>query len=222
MPVSCPERCMRVLPASLLLLVALPLPGLAEEAFKSRFAVTPLLGYRVSNDFPGKDDQDVGLDDSSVIGLMLSLPAEQMPSGDYTEWELYVSHQSVDVQQVPAGVDPGLDIDITHVLLGGAYIGPGDQVRPFLSAGIGAARLSPGGSGYDSDTVFAFGIGGGAQFFPERRIGLRLEARALGSVIDSNTDFLCASGPEANACAFRSKGDVLWQWEVSAGLVARF
>jgi hypothetical protein len=153
---------------------------------------------------------------------MLSLPAEQLPSGDYTEWELYVSHQSVGVEQVPTGVDPALDLDITHILLGGAYIGPGDLMRPFLSAGIGAAHLSPDGSGYDSDTVFAFGIGGGAQFFPERRIGLRLEARALGSVIDSNTDFLCASGPEANACAFRSNGEILWQWEVSAGLVARF
>lgn len=213
---------MRVLPASLVLLVALPLAGLAADSFSPRFAVTPLAGYRVSNDFPGKDDQDVGLDEGPAFGVILSLPAEQMPSGDYTEWELYVSRQSVSVKQVPAGVDPNLDIDITHILLGGAYIGPGDLMRPLLSAGIGAAHLSPDGSGYDSDTVFAFGIGGGAQFFPERRIGLRLEARVLGSVIDSNNAFLCASGAEGGACAFRSQGDVLWQWEVSAGLVARF
>jgi len=213
---------MRVLPTSLAVFFALPLPALSADSFNTRFAITPLAAYRVSNDLKGKNDQDVGLDEGPAYGLILSLPAEQLPSGDYTEWELYVSRQSVGVEQVPTGVDPTLDIDITHILLGGAYIGPGELVRPFLSAGIGAAHISPDKAGYGSDTVFAFGIGGGAQFFPERRIGLRLEARGLGAVTDRDSRFLCVSGAEGSACAFAAQGDILWQWEVSAGLVARF
>jgi opacity protein-like surface antigen len=217
---------MRPLPVAILLAV-LPLPVLADDGFAPRFSVTPLLGYRTGGELEAEAaadgaSRDVDLGNSSVYGLVVNLPAQKMASGDYTEWELHLSRQTVGVDRVPEGIDPGLELDITHVLLGGTYVGPGELVRPFLGAGIGAAHLSPDAPGYESDTAFAFGIGLGLHLFPEQRIGGRMETRVLGAVTDSSSALLCASGPEGAGCAFRGTGSVLWQWELTAGLAVRF
>lgn len=210
-----------------LLLVALPWPALAADAFTPRVSITPLVGYRIGGEIEGQDtgdsgSRDVELENASLYGLVINLPAEKLRSGDYTEWELYVSRQTVGIDRAPEGVDPDLEVEITHVLLGGTYVGPGERVRPFLGAGIGAAHLSPDADDYESDTVFAFGLGVGLHLFPERRIGGRIETRVLGAVTDSNSDIFCASGPSAAGCVYRGSGNVLWQWELTAGLSVRF
>ena len=209
--------------ALFILLTILAAPVHAAEPGEYRFAITPLLGYRMGGDFENDDTgADVSLDDAASVGFIINAPAEAIGDDSYTEWELYFSRQSAGIDTAPAGVDPSMDVDISYLLLGGTYVGPGELVRPYLAAGIGAANISPNGSGYSSDTVFAFGIGGGAQVFPTEQIGLRLEVRALGAVLDSNSDIFCASGPEGSSCAIRGSGNMLWQWEVFAGLVARF
>jgi opacity protein-like surface antigen len=207
--------------AILLAIVAAPAP--AAEPGEYRFSITPLVGYRMGGDFESDDtDAEVSLDDASAVGFIINAPAEAIGDDAYTEWELYFSRQSVGIEEAPFEVDPTLDVDISYLLLGGTYVGPGERVRPFMAAGIGAANLSPDASGYDSDTVFGFGIGGGAQVFATERIGLRLEVRALGAVLDSDSSIFCRSGPEGSACLVGANGDLLWQWEVSAGLMVRF
>lgn len=214
--------CCRLL-ALFLLFAVVSVPVQAAEPGEYRFSLTPLLGYRMGGDFENNDTgAKISLDDAASVGFIINAPAEVIGDDSYTEWELYFSRQSAGIDKAPAGVYPSLDVDISYLLLGGSYVGPGKLVRPFLAAGIGAAHLSPDGSGYGSDTVFAFGIGGGAQIFPTAKIGLRLEVRALGAVLDSDSDIFCASGPEGSACAIRASGNLLWQWEAFAGLVARF
>ncbi len=216
-----PGSAPAILMAILLAIVAAP--ALAAEAGEYRFAITPLLGYRMGGDFESDDtDAEVSLDDDAAVGFILNAPAEALGEDAYTEWELYFSRQSAGIEDAPLEVDPTLEVDISYLLLGGTYVGAGELVRPFLAAGIGAAHLSPDASGYGSDTVFAVGIGGGAQVFPTEQIGLRLEVRALGAVIDSHSNLFCASGPEGSACAVSASGNMLWQWEAFAGLVARF
>jgi opacity protein-like surface antigen len=189
--------------------------------------VTPLIGYRMGGDFDEEDSgeesgEEVSLDDASMYGIVINAPFDSLGGDTYTEWEFYYSRQKPGLDRAPENVDPTLELEISHFLLGGTYVGGGESVRPFLAAGIGAAHLSPDAPGYDSDTVFAFGIGGGAQVFPASRVGLRLEGRLLGAVIDSDSAIFCASGPQGAGCAFRASGDVLWQWEVVAGVTVRF
>jgi opacity protein-like surface antigen len=185
--------------------------------------VTPVVGYRMGGEISDDEtDDEVELDDDSMFGVIVNLPYQSVGGDAYTEWEFYYSRQSVGVDKVPAGVDPSLDVDIDYFLLGGTYVGPGGIVRPYLAAEIGAARLSPDGDGYESDTVFAFSIGGGAQVLPANRVGLRLEGRVLGAVVDSDSALFCSSASGGASCAFRASGDVLWQWEVSAGVTVRF
>lgn len=208
----------------LLLLGMLPsavaAPAMAREG-DYRIAVTPFAGYRMGGSFSAEDNQpDVDLDDASAFGLIVNFPAETIGVEARTEWELYYSRQTTDVELPPPGLPPGAELDSSYFLAGGNYIGAGETIQPFLAAGIGAARLSVDGAG--SDTVFAFGIGGGAMLFPQSRFGLRLEGRLLGAVLDSDSALFCASGSNGATCAFRASGDMLWQWEVTAGAVLRF
>ena len=182
-----------------------------------RFSVTPFLGYQMGGSFDDEEgENEVDLDDASSFGLILNAPAD-----NHTEWELFYSRQSAGLDSATVDLPAGLELEVSHFLVGGTYVFDRELFRPFISAGIGAAHLSPDADGFDSDTVFAFGIGGGAQFFPESRFGLRVEGRFLGSVIDSDTAIFCVSSGGAT-CAFRASGEILWQFEVFGGLVARF
>ena len=97
----------------------------------------------------------------------------------------------------------------------------GDLARPFMVATLGAAHFSPGGKG-SSETYFAFSIGGGWKLWPTRRLGLRLEGRFYGSLLDSDSNIFCTSAPSNSGCLIRTRGQLLWQWEMNAGAVFRF
>jgi hypothetical protein len=62
----------------------------------------------------------------------------------------------------------------------------------------------------------------GVSLIPNSRLGIRLEARAYGTLMDANTDLFCQTGPDANICAIRIDGNLLSQFELFAGVVFRF
>lgn len=192
-------------------------PACAEVA-AYRVSVTPFIGYRVGGQFSNSDTGDeVDLGNAGSFGLIINAPA------DYTtEWELFYSRQSAGIDTSTVPIDPDLNIDISYFQAGGTYVFEGAPIRPFISAGIGASQFSPDQSQYNSETYFAFSIGAGAHIFPESRVGLRLEGRLFGSVIDSNSNIFCRSNESGASCAIVADGDILWQWEVFAGVTARF
>jgi hypothetical protein len=98
----------------------------------------------------------------------------------------------------------------------------GDHVRPYLAATVGVTRFEVSNAGFDSDSFFSFALGLGLQVRPHDRLGIRLEARSFGTLLDSDTDLFCQTGPTNNICAIRVEGTVLWQLEVVAGIVFRF
>ena len=68
------------------------------------------------------------------------------------------------------------------------------------------------------------GIGTGLQIRPNDRLGLRLEARAFGTLIKSGSSLFCVSDPAGGnaGCAITVTGEVLWQIQTMAGIVFRF
>ena len=103
--------------------------------------------------------------------------------------------------------------------IGGTYQGSGEKLRPYLAATIGGTHIS---SDSNSDTFFSGSIGVGLQIMPESRVGIRVEARAYGTLTSSDTDLFCQTGPDQNICAVRVDGKVLGQFETFAGVVFRF
>jgi hypothetical protein len=181
--------------------------------------LTPFAGLTTGGDFEDlTSTAELALDDSSSFGLILNI----VESAN-TQWEILYSLQATeaDTTGLPISGAP-LDIDVHYIQGGGTYLFSGDAARPFLAATVGASHFAPGLSGVDSETFFAFSIGTGLQIRPNARFGIRLEARGYGTLVDSDSNLFCQSGPAGAICAVTVDGTILWQFQAFAGFVFRF
>lgn len=209
--------------AAALLLLVLPLSLLAQSSNQSevhRFEFTPYGGYRFGGTFEDENDTvSVELDDRNSAGFIFNVR-----EAENTQWEIIFSRQQTraDTTQV-SGLGPRVDVDVEYLQGGGTYQGRlRNGVRPYLAATLGAARIAPRLSGLGDDSFVSFSIGTGLQIRPTARFGIRLEARAWGTLVDSDTRLFCRSGVQIAGCAIEVDGSVLWQIETFAGLVFRF
>lgn len=184
-----------------------------------RWELTPFAGYRFGGTFAVDDsDAEYEFDDAASAGIIFNLRQHEN-----TQWELLYSRQRTDARLDGVTInDAVVDIDMHTVQLGGTYQGPGEKVRPYLAATIGGTRIEASSRGRESDTFWSGSIGVGLNIRPSHRLGLRVEARAHGVLIDSSTELLCRTGPDLNICAIRIEGDMLGQVEAFAGIVVRF
>lgn len=197
-------------------------PSLAQDRGASEragFELTPYAGLRVSGDL---DDDETGdnysLDDGSTFGLTFGIPWEQN-----TMLEIWYSHQETDIDYSSVGGSSSSSLDLDNLHLGGTVLfEPRGSTVPFFVFTLGGTRVDSSDPDTKSDTFPSFSIGGGWHFFPEERFGLRLEGRALGILVDSNSSAFCGSNPGGSGCLVRVSGDMLWQFELMAGAVFRF
>lgn len=195
--------------------------ALSSRADPGNFEVTPYGAFSLGGTFNDSETgDDASLNDSESFGLLLDFR-----EGPNTQWEILYSRQATDADvrssQAPQTV---VDVDVHYLQGGGTYQGDGNKVRPFLSATLGATHIDAKSSGFDSDTFFSFSIGPGLQIRPNERMGIRLEARVFGTLVQSDSNLFCVSDPaNMNAgCAIRVDGEVFWQTQLMAGLVFRF
>ena len=198
-------------------MLLLSLPAAAQES-NFGFEITPYIGYRIGGEFDNDEGgTNLDLDESSSYGLIFN-----WPSKGNTEWEIFLSRQRAELDVAGLFINqPVIDLDIDYIQLGGTYLFDGDRTIPFFVATIGASRFDPEESGLDTETYFAFTAGGGVKLLPNKRFGLRLEGRVFGTLVDSDTDLFCQGGAGAT-CLIQTSGNMLWQWELSAGLIVRF
>ena len=179
------------------------------------------MGYRFGGTFEDDEtEEDYDLENNSSIGLVLNFPAQRN-----TEWELYYSRQETEVKTGNLFQSTKvIDLDVHYLHVGGTYLfDRTGESQPYFVATVGASKFDPDGPGTSSDEFFSFSIGGGYKYFPDKRFGLRLDGRFLGSLIDSDSDIFCVSGSEAGGeCVIQTKGDILWQFELQAGFIVRF
>jgi len=209
---------LRIILVPAIALVTISTNARAEANF---FELTPYAAASFGGTFTeGETGASANLDDSGSFGLILNFR-----ESSNTQWEILYSQQSTEVKAsgLPEG-DQFLDIDVQYLHGGGTYQGSGDKVRPYLAATIGGTRFDVKDEGFGDDTFFSFSIGTGLQIRPNERFGLRLEVRAFGTLIKSDSTLFCVSDPgsEVAGCAFAMEGEVLWQLQTMAGIVFRF
>jgi opacity protein-like surface antigen len=209
---------LRAIPLCLLAMFVLAGTATAQEQ-AYRYELTPYGGYRFGGSFSQVDSEfAIDLDDSGSYGLIFNARHTEI-----TQWEVIYSHQEPSADTTGLNLnDPRLDLGIDYLQGGGTYLWDGRGMRPFLSATIGATRIEVQNDGFSDDFFFSFSMGLGVQFRPSDRLGIRLEARGFGTIVDSETDIFCQSDPNNALCAVRVEGDVMWQMEAMAGLVFRF
>ena len=185
----------------------------------ARFSLTPFVGYTFGGEF--KDDESmlsVDVDDAAHFGLVFNIR-----EGANTQWEIFYSQQQTEADT--AAIAPGqpvTDIDIQYLQFGGTYVGDGERARPFLAATLGGTRFDPGPLTFDSENFFSFGVGAGWYLQASERLNLRLEGRLLGTLLRSDSDLFCETGPDDNTCALAADGDFFWQFQTSLGFAFRF
>jgi len=184
-----------------------------------KFELTPYGGYRFGGTFEDEETStSVELDDHASMGLILNVRQSAN-----TQWELLYSRQDSAADTTGIfGLSSSTDVEVQNLHLGGTYQGEGQSVRPYLVATIGGTRFAPDTTGLDSDTFWSFTIGTGVQFRPKDRLGIRLEARAWGTLIESESNLFCISGADSDTCGISIAGRMFWQFEVFAGVVFRF
>ena len=180
--------------------------------------LTPYGAYSFGGTFKDEESAtEAELQDSGNFGLIFDY---QMKNN--TQVEVIYSQQRTDAvisdETIP-------NVNMHYLQLGGTYqFDTVGNVLPFMSATLGGTHIDVDTEGFGSDTFFGFSIGGGIQIAPTRRFGLRLEARAFGTLLQDGSRIFCVSDPGGGqaGCAITIAGDVLWQLQTMAGFVFRF
>ena len=194
----------------------------ALRADPGNFELTAFGAYRMGGQVDGDaDSAEVELDDSTSFGAILNWPAR-----DNTEWEVLLSTQSTEARVVDAAtaLDTRVDFDSITAQLGGTYRFDGETVVPYLALTLGGTHVETRGAVSESDTFFSGSVGLGIKVSPNSRVGFRLEARAYGILVDSDSEIFCLSAPDAEiaGCAVAVNGDIAGQIETFAGVTVRF
>jgi hypothetical protein len=167
----------KVLILPLLLLLA------ASSMAQTSVELIPSVGYT----FPARNDfyNDYG---RVAGGLNLGAQVNFNVTRSFG-FELLYSHQSTSSGVFNYGYDGGGQIgggnlSQDYIMGGFVFSGniPGSTVRPFLGLLLGADILTPGTTGYNSNTYFAAGFQLGTNIYISPRVGIQLKAQLLSPV----------------------------------------
>lgn len=203
--------------ARALALVAV-LAAATVQAEAPRFGITPFAGGRIGGGFDVEDEttgeeRAVDLDNGAGFGIDLELYAHE--NGMY---ELLYSSQSTEFDANEPALD-GVDIRVDYLHVGGTALFPQDRwFVPYLSMTIGATFLEPTEGKYDSETKLSGSLGGGFRFPVNEHLEVVLGLRGYLTLIDSDTDLFCVSGPEQAGCLIKSSGSTFFQTEGQLGI----
>jgi hypothetical protein len=116
-----------------------------------------------------------------------------------------------------------MDLDVQYLQIGGTVSNPdAERVIPYFGLTVGAARFSPDAAGLSDETKLAFSIAGGLKVPITERIGLRFDARAFVSLLDTDGNIFCVSDNGVGACRIRTKSDTLLQYSAALGVTVGF
>jgi hypothetical protein len=212
-------RCVRAALVSWLGLfgvIAATCPALAaeQEPEYNRYEFTPFAGYISGGEFEDPTDgSDRDLDEGSSFGLFVDIADEH-----WRHYEIFYTDLDTEV----GGITP-FDMQVQYLQIGGIVSHPDARYAiPYFGMTVGAARFSPDEPGLDNETELAFSVGGGLRFPITDHFGVRFDARAFVTVLDSEGDLFCASDAAGATCRIRAKSDTFLQYAASLGVTIGF
>ena len=173
----------------------------------------PFGGYRFGGDFfELAAGHPADLDGSPALGLVVNVP---LSNG--LQVEALVTQQRARVPAAAAPFDPEAlrSVTVGHAQVGGLQELSQGRMRPFLTGVLGLTRYASNGN---SEVRFTIGAGGGVKLFPVPRVGLRLDGRVYTTFVDADARVV---GCARRHCLTSLHVDVVWQAELSAGIVFR-
>jgi hypothetical protein len=184
-----------------------------DELDYNRFEITPFVGQMFGGEFEDPvDGSERDLDSDTNFGLIVNAAADRD-----RHYEFLYSKQGTRLD----GVAP-FDMDVEYLQIGGTVSHPDARhVIPYFGVTVGAARFKPDESGLDEETELAFTVGAGLRVPITERFGVRFDARAFITMLDSDGQVFCVS-EEGLECRIRAKSDTLLQYAASLGVTVGF
>jgi opacity protein-like surface antigen len=188
---------------------------------QQRFDVTPLFGYGSELSFPltVSDTETSGKARIPASGSWAIAAGGRWGEGEVVEFR-YMRQSSTMQFEGPLGTGVSFNRpaiverymgDFTHEFV----VESTGRLRPFLSAGVGVARIASDAQSYYRA---AFAIGGGLKWFPLRNVGIRVHAEYLPIWASPEIKgFVCGNG-----CAVSFGGRIASQGQVSIGPILTF
>lgn len=178
----------------------------------SDYAVTPFIGYRISDSLEDElTTSKVDVDEGASFGFLLSARRDGRSTYDFL-----FSRQNTVFQSTNSPADT-LGVRFDHYHIGGTVDYQANNLHPFASGGLGLTRITVSNQ-FSSETRFSLSLGGGLKFPINDDVDLRFDARAFGVTIDSDGSIVCANGK----CIAKISGNYFIQFEVTAGLSIAF
>jgi hypothetical protein len=196
------------------LILALSLVSAFSSAAQA-VEIAPFTGHRYGGSFEDANTlSGFELADATSFGLLLDFD-----SGPDQQIEVFLSRQ--DTQLTTAGTftgNPLFDLSIDYYHIGGLYLLPADGLmHPFVSGTIGMTRMVPKRSDLTTENRLSLSLGGGAKFFFTKSVGLRVDVRAIYTMLNADTAVFCSGG-----CTIRVRSNGFVQTEAGAALLMRF
>ena len=185
----------------------LVMPPVAAQIGASVFG-----GYSVSE---GLDNQVTGerahVSSAAAFGVAFDYNLDAA-----RELQLFYGQQSTTVD--PGAGGPRFDMDVRYLHLGGTYFFDGPIGRgPYAVGGLGVTYLSPSLGGLSSETRASMNVGFGYLWPLSSTVGLRAEARAFITLLNSSSALFCSGG-----CVVLLSGDAFAQGQAMLGLTVKF
>jgi hypothetical protein len=186
-----------------------------NKRVETNVEITPFYGKLSGGKFEDPTDaSDRDIASDSSFGVFLNVNAES-PERQY---EFLYAQQSTEVE----GAEP-IDMDIKYLHIGGIVnFTDVKHAIPYFGMTVGAAQFSPDEAGLDDETKISFSAGGGVKIPITAHFGVRLDARAFVSLLDTDGNLFCASGGAETTCRIRASSDTLLQYSASLGVFAAF
>ncbi len=115
------------------------------------------------------------------------------------------------------------DVDIGILQLGGELDLPMQKhLVPFIGLGIGATHFTPIDTSGGTDWFFSFSAIGGLKIPIVKHVGLKGQIRYLGTVVNSDASWFCASSGGLTCGVSLNDTTILSQGDVTGGLYVSF
>jgi Outer membrane protein beta-barrel domain len=144
---------------------------------------------------------DIGLDPHRQIELFYSQQRTTLTSGAFS----------------PSAGNRGLTLH--NFQIGGTNFIEETGRGLYVMGGLGGTTATPNQAGSNSETFFSGNLGIGWMVPLGAHVGIKLEARGYGIVLNHNGALFCGGN---NGCTVAIRGTALFEGEVLAGLAARF
>ncbi len=201
-------------PGQFLLVAMLVAIGPASVAAQVQAELGPFGGYRFGGSLSDGANTSHDIGSAVSYGAVVDLDLRR-DLGVEILW----SHQGSELPLEDV-LEPGpFTVSVDHWMVGPwkAFGRPAARLRPFASFLLGLSQFSTDIAEGESRARFALGNGVGVKFFPQPRVGLRLEGRGFFTFTDGGTNLFCSSA--LNACPLQFKSDLMFQGEVAATVV---